>query len=181
MRNAVWRLRCLLSPIFSTKKLRMMAPLIQKSCERLNENMPSVSNSDKSVDMWKWFGQITMEVTMATAFSQDVDNQKSSDDSLTKAVASIFQTIFSGNNSLFDRLRVVVSHIPWIRWALPYIARHSLIEQSVYSFENTALDLVVDRKRDASRGGSVAQDLLQLLLEVHDKDEVEGKRIKKIV
>jgi len=157
----------------------MMAPLIQKSCERLNENMPSVSNSDKSVDMWKWFGQITMEVTMATAFSQDVDNQKSSDDSLTKA-CSCFH-IFSGSNSLFDRLRMVVSHIPWIRWVLPYIARHFLIEQSVYYFENIALDLVVDRKRDASRGGSVAQDLLQLLLEVHDKDEVEGKHIKKVV
>ena len=179
LRDEKWRrMRRILTPIFSSKKLRMMAPLIQKSCERLNEKMSSVSNSGKSVDMWKWFGQITMEVILATAFSRDVDTQRSSDDSLTKAAASIFQNIASGNSKL-DRLRMIVSHIPWICWVLKYIARRSPVSQSVYYFENIALNLVEDRKKCASRGGSVAQDLLQLLLEAYDEDEVKGETHQK--
>ena len=167
------RMRRMLTPMFSSKKIKMMAPLIQESCERLNEKMSSISNNGESVDMWKWFGQITMEVILATAFSRDVDSQRSSDDSLTKAAASIIHNLASGNGPI-DRIRMVLSHFPWMSWVIKNIARRSPAAQSVCYFENIALNLIEDRKKGKSPGDSGPQDLLQLLFEARDEDEVEG-------
>ena len=50
------RMRRMLTPMFSSKKIKMMAPLIQESCERLNEKMSSISNRCKvKLDMFLLF------------------------------------------------------------------------------------------------------------------------------
>ena len=65
-RDEHWRrARRILTPTFSSKKLRMMSPLIQESCERLRNKMATVCDTSSSVDVWKWFGLFTMEVILA--------------------------------------------------------------------------------------------------------------------
>ena len=45
-RDETWRrVRRILTPTFSSKKLRMMSPLIQESCERLRNKMAAVSDT----------------------------------------------------------------------------------------------------------------------------------------
>ena len=61
LRDGQWRrVRRILTPTFSSKKLRMMSPLIQESCERLRNKMAAVSDTDSSVNVWEWFGMFTM-------------------------------------------------------------------------------------------------------------------------
>jgi len=171
-RGEEWRrTRRVLTPMFTSKKLRMMVPLIQESCERLNEKMSTVSNSGESVNVWKWFGLFTMEVILATAFSRDVGTQNSSDNPLTKATASVFKTTTYGNETM-ERLLAMLSHFPWMEWVLIKFASQSQAARSFTYLENTALKLIEDRRRSMSSVESPPQDLLQLLLEAHDEDEI---------
>jgi len=174
-RGEEWRrVRRILTPTFSSKKLRMMALLIQESCKKLNEKMSTVSNSGESLDVWKWFGLFTMEVILATAFSRDVSTQKGTDHPLTKAAAAIFQNSSSGNEKL-DKLLTILSHFPWLEWIIRKLARLSPAAKSFDYLENTAMKLIEERRSSSSSTNSPPQDLLQLLIEAHDENEVEAE------
>ena len=106
LRGNGWRrVRRILTPTFTSKKLRMMSPLIQESCERLRNKMAAVSDTDSSVDVREWFGAFTMEVILATAFSRDVSSDNDKESPLIGAAASIFQSLASGNT--YTRFRKV--------------------------------------------------------------------------
>ena len=62
--NQHWpRVHRILTPTFSSEKLRIMSPLIQDCCERLRNKMAAVSDTDSTVDVhecleclqWKLF------------------------------------------------------------------------------------------------------------------------------
>ena len=73
--------------MFSSKKL--MVPLIQESCERLNEKISTVSITvvTCSVDV---FGLLTMEVILVSTFGKDVDTQKGNVENLLVEAAACF-------------------------------------------------------------------------------------------
>jgi len=173
LRDEQWRrVRRILTPTFSSRKLRMMSPLIQESCERLRNKMTAVSDSDNSVDVWKWFGIFTMEVILATAFSRDIGSESGKENSLTKAAASIFQTgrSSSDNRLTGERLMMIISHFPWSEPILRYLARRTRVAKSWDYLEETALKLIEDRRNTMTTTGSIAQDLLQMMLEAHDEN-----------
>ena len=65
LRDEAWhRIHHILTPTFSSKKLKIMSPLIQESCERLKNKMAAVSDTGSNVDVWEWFGLFTMEVIL---------------------------------------------------------------------------------------------------------------------
>ena len=73
IRGSRWRrVRRIVTPAFSTKKLKMVAPLIQTSCERLKNKMAAVSDTESNVNVSEWFKMFTLELILATAFSRDV-------------------------------------------------------------------------------------------------------------
>ena len=86
--------------------------MIQKGCKRLNEKMLSVSG--ESVEVWKWSRQIHMELLHSAEMLTLTEVMMTS--SLKRLL------LYASGNSV-DRLRMVVSHIPWIRLVLNYIAR----------------------------------------------------------
>ena len=171
LRDEQWRrVRRILTPTFSSRKLKMMSPLIQESCERLRNKMAAVSDSDRSVDVWEWFGMFTMEVILATAFSRDISSASGKDNPLVKAAAAIFQTGRStGNNLAGERLIMMLSHFPWSVPILRYLARKTSGARGWDYLEETALKLIEDRRNTMATTGSAAQDLLQLMLEAHDE------------
>ena len=171
LRDEQWRrVRRILTPTFSSKKLRMMSPLIQESCERLRNKMAAVSNTNSSVDVWQWFGMFTMEVILATAFSRDISLENGQENLLIKAAASIFHTVRSGSLGL-ERLVTVISHFPWSIPLLRFLARRTRDARSWDYIEETALKLIEDRRNTMATTGSTAKDLLQLLLEAHDENK----------
>ena len=171
LRDEHWRkVRRILTPTFSSKKLRMMSPLIQESCERLRNKMAAVSDTGSTVNVWEWFGAFTMEVILATAFSRDISSDSGKENPLTKAAASVFQSGRSGSGLAGERLTMILSHFPWSVPLLRYLARRTRQAQSWDYLEETALRLIEDRRNAMATVGSVAQDLLRLMLEAHDED-----------
>ena len=171
LRGNDWRrVRRILTPTFSNKKVRMMSPLIQESCKRLRNKMAAVSNTDSSVDVREWFGKFTMEVILATAFSRDVSSDNDKESPLVGAVASVFQAMTSGNTLDTENLLTVLSHFPWIVPFLRLLARRTTLAQDFDYVEETALRLIQDRRNTMATTGSTARDLLQLMLEAHDEN-----------
>lgn len=167
-RDEEWRkMRRTLTPTFSSKKLKMMTPLIQESCKKLNEKMLTVSGSGESIDVWRWFGLFTMEVILTTAFSRDIASLPGDNNPLTKAAASMFQSRASGSFRI-ERMQNILSHFPWMESLLKVVARRLPVAKSFDYLEATALKLIEDRRRSTL---APPQDLLQLLLEAHDENE----------
>ena len=168
------RVRRILTPTFSSKKLRMMSPLIEESCERLSNKIATVSDTDNSVDVWEWFGMFTMEVILATAFSRDISSESRKENPLVKAAASVFYSLRCGNALGWEKVMMILSHFPWSVPLLRYLARRTREAQSWDYLEDAALKLIQDRRIAMTTTGSSAQDLLQLMLEAHDEN-VEKK------
>ena len=173
IRDEQWRrVRRILTPTFSSKKLRMMSPLIQERCERLRNKMATVSNTNSSVDVWQWFGMFTMEVILATAFSRDISLESGKENLLIKAAASIFHTVRRSENGLgLESMMTFLSHFSWSIPLLKFLARRTKHARSWDYLEETALKLVEDRKNTMATIGSTAKDLLQLMLEAHDENK----------
>ena len=172
LRDEAWRrVRRILTPTFSSKKLKMMSPLIQESCERLKNKMAAVSDTGSNVDVWEWFGLFTMEVILATAFSRDVSLDGGKENPLIRAAASIFQTGRTpGNNLSFERIMMIISHFPWSVPLMRFLARRTRTAQNWDYLHETALKLIEDRQNTLTTTGSTARDLLQLMLEAHDEN-----------
>ena len=173
LRDEQWRrVHRILTPAFSSKKLRMLSPLIQESCERLKNQMATVSDTGNSVDVCKLFGIFTMEVTLATAFSRDISSDSGNENPITKAVASIFQSATKPKNNIAGEwLAMLLSHFPWIEPLLRYFARRSKVADSFDFLDETALKLIEDRRNSIKTIGHTANDLLQLMFEAHDENK----------
>ena len=119
--------------------------------------MAVVSNTNSTVDIWKWFGMFTMEVIFATAFSRDIKLENGEENPLIKAAASIFHNNAmrrSGNGPGFERLIMLISHSSWLMPFLKYFARRTEAARSVDYIEETALKLIKNR-RDAMKSTKI--------------------------
>ena len=172
MRDEIWRrVRHSMSPGFSSKKLKMMAPLIQKSCENLRDKMVASSDTDVSVDVHKLFASFAVEVTLATQFSRDISSQSGENNPINKATASIFEVISSSydNQLAREQLTVVMSHFPWSVPILSFYGRKATkIGKSWDYLETVALRLIENHQNNTTTG----KDLLQMLLEVRNENNV---------
>ena len=173
VRGEQWRrVRRILTPTFTTKRLKMIAPLIQESCERLRNKMAAVSDTDSSVDVQEWFGMFAMEVILATAFSRDVSSDSGKENPLIRAVASVLSSARrSEGRPRLEGLMMVMSHFPWSGPILKYFARRTNVARSLDYLKQTGLKLIEDRRNTMTTIGSTPQDILQVLLEAFDESE----------
>ena len=172
LRNEKWRrVRRMLTPTFSGKRLKMMSPLIQECCVKLRNKMAAISDTDTTIDVYKWFGAFTLQVILTTAFSRDISSDNVEENPLTKAAASVFRSGSSGvgNKLALERALMTLSHFPWSTPLLRYFARRTSMAKTWDFLEETALKLIEDRQNVMATTGFRAQDLLQSILEAHDE------------
>lgn len=165
-----WRVRHTLAPVFTNKRLRMMTPLIEDCCRRLKSKMATINSSDNTVEIWKWFWIYTLEVILATEFSQDISITTGEESPLSKAASSILPSNSTSNFSA-KKLQTLLSHFPWGSPLLKYFARQTTIAHNWDYLEETASKLVKDRRETLASTKSTTRDILQFMLETHDKNE----------
>ena len=176
MRDEQWRsTRHVLTPSFSSKKLKMMVPFIEEGCEKLKKKMAAICNVDYSVDVCIFFKMYSLETILSTAFSRDIDLSSDKENPLITAAVSIFESLRRSvkNNNTGEKLLMLMSHLPWIKHPLRYSARSTKAAKSWDYAEDTALKMTNDRI-DAMKTGYVAQDLLQLMLQAKDENKAQG-------
>lgn len=174
-----WRVRRTLAPVFTSKRLRMMTPLIEDCCHRLKNRMTTISNGDNTVEIWEWFGPYIMEVILATEFSRDISTTNGEESPLAKAASSIMLAAArnSGDSISDKKLQTILSHFPWCKPIMKYFARQTVVAQNFDCLEETAIKLIEDRSETFANTRNATHDLLQFMLEAHDENkETKSKR-----
>ena len=172
MRDEQWRkIRHVLSPTFSGKKLKMLAPFIEKSCKRLKTKMAAVCNTDNSVNVSLLFGMFALENILHTVFSRDVDLDTDKEHPLVTAAFSIFHSSRRSvdNNNAGEKLLLLISHFPWIEHLVRFIARKTAVARSWDYVEDASCKMFEDRT-DAMKTGYVSLDLLHMMLQARDEN-----------
>jgi cytochrome P450 family 3 subfamily A len=169
------RIQAIVSPTFSTGKLRKMRPLIDDCLKTLIKNFNQLLKDEKEIDMKRVFGAFTMEVVIQVAFGTKVD------------------ALIDENNQIITNAKKILSRDLTLKAVLkflimatsPKIARllHiRFIEKEVTQFfEQFTLKIVEERKKNKS---SVKRyDFLQLLLDAinnEQNDEEFENKVEKI-
>lgn len=180
-----WKfMRSVLAPTFSSRRMREMAPLIQKAVENLKESFESFAVNEEEVDIVNVFSAYTMDVIASTAFGIEVNSQKTPENPLVKHARSIFR--INVLRSLFVLLFLI--RPIWIVYPL-IVLIPSPFKKSTAFLQEFCENVISVRKRDKSKA---RDDLLQLMLsaqletsldsetKAEIKDEVESLKIENL-
>ena len=172
LRGNGWRrVRRILVPMFTSKRFKMMMPLIEECCERLRNRMVEISDSNNNVEIWKWFGPYTLGVILATGFGRDIGTNGADNHPITKSAAAIAEQLSTNSGFTFKWLQTMLSHFPWSEHIIKYFVKRSELAKSFDYLEKAALKLIEDRREVTAAIENTRQDLLQLMLEAHDENE----------
>ncbi|XP_060066284.1 cytochrome P450 3A11-like isoform X2 [Ylistrum balloti] len=156
--------RSIISPTFSSGKIRKMAPLIQKSCETLIETCRNAmkSGNDGQVEIKELFGGYTMDVISSTAFGIHIDSQGNPDDPFIRHAKRLFDFTIMGTWILLAMLFPPIKHI-LIRCGI-----YALPRDSMDYFRQFTSRLIEERKRNKKEGRS---DFLQLMIDSQEESQ----------
>lgn len=167
MQGEDWkRVRTVITPAFSTGKIKKMISIFRESAKTVVSNFKSASKEAKPIDAKRLFGAFTMDVIASSAFATKIDSHNDPENRFVTAARGAF-----------------TNPIPW-RFALfftfPGIMR--LFRINLFSptamefFQKVTLQLVEERKRTKQR----RNDFLQLLLDAVERDEKDTKDTEEI-
>ncbi|XP_064612401.1 cytochrome P450 3A9-like [Liolophura sinensis] len=152
-----WKfVRSILSPAFSSGKMRKMVPLIQICLDRLTENLTELSKSGKSFEVKSVMGGLSMEVIGAVGFGIETDVQKDLNDRFLTMAKRVFE-----ENAL-TKIPVMMSlFFPFLK---PIFQALDMTADSkdVTDFFATLLNKTISERRQQP---SARKDLLQLILD----------------
>ncbi|GAB1602225.1 cytochrome P450 3A24-like [Argonauta hians] len=106
-RDDHWKyLRTVLTPSFTSSKMRAMNVMIQKCADRLVANISKLAEKGEATEVKKLFSAYTMDVICATGFGMDVDSQQNPDDPFVQKANEIFKI------SLFNPILFLLFLLP---------------------------------------------------------------------
>ena len=153
-----------------------MAPLVVERCKTLLEILEQSANTEESVEVHRLFGNLTMEIIIASAFGRIIDIQRGESDELVEAAKAIFSGTSEGQQLSIERLVFVTSNFPCIQPLLRYIAsRYSSSAAAYQTLCRLALTLI--KMRRESQEGHDYKDLLQLMIDATAEDRSEQMRL----
>lgn len=165
------RLRAIVSPTFSTGKLRRMRPLIDDCVSNLitNTNKLLKESDSQVVDMKRVVSAFTMEVVIRVAFGTKVDALIDENN----PIITNAKRIFSRDFSLLDVPKAMLLVF------MPRVARllglTFLPEEVSRFFLDLVRNIVAERIKDKE---NKRYDFLQLLLEANEnRDQLDGEDI----
>ncbi|XP_041062136.1 cytochrome P450 3A30-like [Carcharodon carcharias] len=85
------RIRSVLSPAFTSGRLKEMYPIISHNAGNLVKNAVKKAKLNESADMKDIFGAYSLDVITSTAFSVDVDSINNPDDSLVRNLKKLLK------------------------------------------------------------------------------------------
>ncbi|XP_036597166.1 cytochrome P450 3A24-like [Trichosurus vulpecula] len=100
------RIRTILSPTFTSGKLKEMFPIINQYGDVLVKNMRKEAEKNKPVTLKDIFGAFSLDVITSTSFSVNIDSLNNKDDPFVREIKKIL-----GSNTL-GPLRLIVEILP---------------------------------------------------------------------
>ncbi|XP_061195806.1 cytochrome P450 3A18-like [Saccostrea echinata] len=157
-----WRFtRNTISPIFSSGKMRKMAPILAQSCANLLKNVENEMHSGHPIEFRKMFGDFTMDAMASIGFGIELDLYKEKRNEFAKhghALFAAFTGLGARINAYFPPLYYLICQLGFDVDGL---------NKACAYFKHLVEEAKKLRGNDQDRA-----DLLQLLLNAHKDTEV---------
>ncbi|XP_053813963.1 cytochrome P450 3A9-like isoform X1 [Vidua chalybeata] len=150
------RLRTVLSPTFTSGKLKEMFPIMKHYGEALVKNVQKQVNEDSSISVKDIFGSYSMDVVTSTSFGVNIDSMNNPKDPFVREMKKLVK--FDFFNPIFI-----------LSFAFPFLIP-VMVKMNINIFPSDAVDFFMrslakikqDREKEAHKG---RVDFLQLMIE----------------
>ncbi|XP_062036814.1 cytochrome P450 3A6 [Lepus europaeus] len=161
------RVRTLLSPTFTSGKLKEMLPIIAQYGDVLVKNLRQEAEKGKPVDLKEIFGAYSMDVITGTSFGVNIDSLRNPQDPFVKNVRRLLKFNF------FDPLLLSITLFPFLTPI--FEALHiSMFPKDVMDFLKTSVEKIKeDRLKDKQKR---RVDFLQLMINSQNSKEIDSHK-----
>ncbi|XP_036597164.1 cytochrome P450 3A8-like [Trichosurus vulpecula] len=158
------RIRTILSPTFTSGKLKEMFPIINQYGDVLVKNMRKEAEKNKPVTLKDIFGAFSLDVITSTSFSVNIDSLNNKDDPFVREINKIVQC-----NTL-GPLRLTVAILPFL---VPLFKKLdlSLFPREPVDFLTKSVKKIKEGRKKNSQIHRV--DFLQLMLDSQTSNNSE--------
>ncbi|XP_052023974.1 cytochrome P450 3A13 [Apodemus sylvaticus] len=154
--NEEWkRIRALLSPTFTSGKLKEMFPIINQYTDVLVKNMRQGLEEGKPTSMKDIFGAYSMDVITATSFGVNVDSLNNPQDPFVEKIKKLLKF------DIFDPLFLSVTLFPFLTPVFEALDV-SLFPRDVINFFKTSVEKMKENRMKEKEKQRV--DFLQLMI-----------------
>ncbi|GFR20508.1 cytochrome P450 3A21, partial [Trichonephila clavata] len=102
LRGEDWkRVRSIVSPTFTTGKIRRMVSIVKDCSQALVKNFQNVTKTGKPFNVREIYGAFTMDVIASSAFSTKLDSHNDPQNKFVQAAQKGFSTSFSMRFALY--------------------------------------------------------------------------------
>ncbi|NXB06843.1 CP3A9 protein, partial [Cnemophilus loriae] len=150
------RLRTVLSPTFTSGKLKEMFPIMKHYGEALAKNVEKRVKEDSSVSVKDIFGSYSMDVVTSTSFGVNIDSMNNPKDPFVREMKKLVKFDF------FDTVSILSFVFPFL---IPVMAKMNISffpTDAVDFFMRSIAKIKQEREKEAHKG---RVDFLQLMIE----------------
>ncbi|XP_021001498.1 cytochrome P450 3A8-like isoform X2 [Parasteatoda tepidariorum] len=145
------RVRTIVSPTFSTGKIKRVMSIFQDCARTLLQNFKMESAKGKPVDVLKYFGAFTMDVIASSAFSTKIDSHNDPENRFVKNAQGAFSQSINIRFLLFLLMPRLLKKFGF-----------KVFNPTIMNFfKSVTLNIIQERKRT----GQTRNDFLQLLVD----------------
>ncbi|XP_042912639.2 cytochrome P450 3A11-like [Parasteatoda tepidariorum] len=160
LQNEDWkRVRAIVSPTFSTGKLKRVLNIFQDCAKTLIQSYTKSADSKSPVDVLKFYGAYTMDIIASSAFSTKIDSHNDPDNIFIQKARSIFNQDMGFSVLLFFLFPNIMKRIGFSLFP----------KDTMQFFKMTTLQIIKERKKT----GQKRNDFLQLLMDSAGEIEKE--------
>ncbi|GBM45922.1 Cytochrome P450 3A21 [Araneus ventricosus] len=162
LRGEDWkRVRSIVSPTFTTGKIRRMMSIVKQCCQTLLQNLQKVSDKGKSYKVKELYGAFSMDVIASSAFSTKLDSHNDPQNQFVQTAKKAFSTSFSFRFALHQVMPRLMK----------FLGVPIFLPQPTEFFKQVTLKIMEERKRT----GQTRNDFLQLLMDTAQEVAQEQK------
>uniref|UniRef100_A0A8C5YYK7 Cytochrome P450 3A n=1 Tax=Marmota marmota marmota TaxID=9994 RepID=A0A8C5YYK7_MARMA len=161
------RLRTLLSPSFTSGKLKEMFPIINQYGDVLVKNMRMESEKGKFINLKDIFGAYSMDVITATSFGVNIDSLNNPQDPFVEKVKKLLRFDF------FDPLLFSITIFPFLT-PIYEAMNNSMFSKDVTNFFKKAINRMKESCLQEKEQHRV--DFLQLMINSQNSKDVESHK-----
>ncbi|NXG02875.1 CP3A9 protein, partial [Sakesphorus luctuosus] len=160
------RLRTVLSPTFTSGKLKEMFPIMKHYGEMLVKNVEKQVEKDNILSIKDIFGSYSMDVVTSTSFGVNIDSMNNPKDPFVREMKKLVKFDF------FDPIFILAFVFPFL---VPVMAKMNLSffpADAVDFFMRSISKIKQEREKDTHKG---RVDFLQLMIESQNSGTHENK------
>uniref|UniRef100_A0A8C0WB05 Cytochrome P450 3A n=1 Tax=Castor canadensis TaxID=51338 RepID=A0A8C0WB05_CASCN len=162
------RIRTLLSPTFTSGKLKEMLPIITQYADMLVKNLRMKAEKDNAITMKDIFGAYSMDVITGTSFGVNVDSLNNPQDPFVEKTKKLLKFDF------FDPILFSVVLFPFLT-SFYEALNISMFPKDVTDFLKSSVErMKKDRLQDKTKH---RVDLLQLMINSQNSKDTESHKV----